>query len=253
LCGFRPTGKLHLGHYFSVIKPGQQGVDVLVANYHAPEEKNLETSLNFLRGFGVLNIRLQKDVFNPDLYFKLLSLAKMGDLTRMTQYQSANVDTKTGQLLTYPVLMAHDVAGYSEIIVGEDQEQHLNYARKLLRKYNSVYKTNFPIPVANIVVGRIKDLQKSLRKMSKTFPKGCLFLDDYPDDIRKKIRSATADEAGLENLKFLYGEFVGGEIPTSNLELKEKLSEALIDLVNKPRYDALEEMVRLDQEMGLYG
>lgn len=241
-----------MGHYFSVIRPGQEGVEVLVANYHAPEETNLENSVNLLKGFGVQKIRMQKDVFDADLYFKLLTLAKIGDLSRMTQYKSTEEDDRTGQLLTYPVLMAHDVAGYSEIIVGLDQKQHLEYARKLLKKYNSVYETDYPIPVANIVVGRVKDLREPQKKMSKSSPAGCIFLDDYPEDIRQKIRKATADEAGLENLRFLFTEFVKSEIPQSNLELKETLAEALIELSKQPRYRALEELTQLSQEMGLY-
>ena len=235
-----------------MIKPGQNGVTVLVANYHAPEEKNLEKSVNSLKGFGVQNIVMQKDIFNADLYFKLLTIAKIGDLGRMTQYKSTKAEDRTGQLLTYPVLMAHDVAGYSEVIVGLDQEQHLQYARKLLKKCNDVYGTEFPVPTPHIVVGRVKDLREPQKKMSKSSPQGCLFLDDTSDDIRLKIRKATADEEGLNNLKFLYGEFVGGEIPESNFELKEKLSKSLIDLSKQPRYRVLEEMTRLDQEMGLY-
>lgn len=235
-----------------MIRPGQEGVEVLVANYHAPEETNLENSVNLLKGFGVQNVKLQKDVFNADLYFKLLTLAKIGDLGRMTQYKSTEEDDRTGQLLTYPVLMAHDVAGYSEVIVGLDQKQHLEYARKLLRKYNSVYGTEYPIPVANIVVGRVKDLREPQKKMSKSSPQGCIFLDDYPEDIRQKLRKATADEAGLENLRFLFTEFVKSDIPESNQELKEMLAEALIELSKQPRYRALDELTQLSQEMGLY-
>lgn len=211
-----------------MIKPGQAGCDVLVANYHAPEEQNLEVSVNALRRYGVQNIKLQKEVFDAELYFRLLTLSKMGDLSRMTQYKAASEDDRTGQLLTYPVLMAHDVAGYAEVIVGLDQKQHLEYARKLLRKYNSVYGTEYPIPMPNIVVGRVKDLREPTKKMSKSAPLGCLFLDDTPDEIRAKIRKATADEEGLTNLKFLYGEFVRETPPDSNQELKETLAESLI-------------------------
>lgn len=38
LCGLRPTGKLHIGHYFAVIEPAMHGADVLIATYHAPTE-----------------------------------------------------------------------------------------------------------------------------------------------------------------------------------------------------------------------
>jgi tryptophanyl-tRNA synthetase len=212
-----------------VIKPGLTGCTVLVANYHATEVKSLDNSLNALQSFGVKNIVIQREVFDAELYFRLLTLSKMGDLNRMTQFKAMNEDDRTGQLLTYPVLMAHDVAGYSEIIVGLDQKQHLEYARKLLRKYNSVHKTDYPIPVANIVVGRIRDLREPTKKMSKSSPQGCLFLDDSPEDIQHKIRKATADQVGLDNLKFLYEEFVREVPPESNQKLKENLVEAIVN------------------------
>ena len=38
LCGIRPTGNLHIGHYFAVVEPALNGADVLIATYHAPQE-----------------------------------------------------------------------------------------------------------------------------------------------------------------------------------------------------------------------
>ena len=108
LCGLRPTGRLHLGHFFSVIIPGQQGADVLIANYHAPDEHDTTTITDLLTRFGVQRIRHQRDTLNPDLFFKLLTIAPTGELERMTQFKSST--HPTAQLLTYPVLMAHDVA-----------------------------------------------------------------------------------------------------------------------------------------------
>ncbi len=203
---------------------------VLVANYHAPQETDLEKAIETLRKFGVEYIKLQKDVFNPDVYLKLSTIAKFGDLSRMTQYTSSKDEDKTAQLLTYPVLMTHDVIGYSEIIVGVDQEQHIQYARKLIKSFNSKFNLEYQIPTANIVIGRIKDLRKSGNKMSKSHPEGCLFLDDSPEDIRFKLQKAVCDELGLENLRFLYNHFVKEEIPYSNKNLKDKLADVLISL-----------------------
>lgn len=205
---------------------------MLVANYHAPTE-NLDYSIRTLHKFGVSDIRVQKEVFDGDLYFKLLTIAKIGDLNRMTQYKSASEDSRTAQLLTYPVLMAHDVAGYEEVLVGIDQEQHLQYAAKLLRKYNQVFKQPVTIPKPNIVVGRVKDLREPDKKMSKSSPHGCLFLDDTPDEMRRKLRKATATEAGLESLGHLYREFVGPDVPPYNEVLKNTLADALIEKFGK--------------------
>lgn len=231
MCGLRPTGRLHIGHYFSVIKPGQNGADVLIANYHAPEEQDTEKIVSVLRKFGVQKINLQREIFNPELYFQLLTIASMGDLERMTQYKASRDEDKTAQLLTYPVLMAHDVAGYREVLVGEDQKQHLEYARRLLKRYNRKFGKDYIVPKENIVGGKIKDLRFPDKKMSKSSPDGCLFLDDSPEELGQKIRKATMDEMGRENMIFLYNEFVGGEVPESNSSLKEKLAEGIANRI----------------------
>jgi tryptophanyl-tRNA synthetase len=227
LCGLRPTGQLHIGHYFSVIKPAHAGAEVLIANYHAPEEKSLEEIVAVLRKFGVERIKIQRDIFNPELYFQLLTIASIGDLERMTQYKATREDQKTAQLLTYPVLMTHDVAGYEEVLVGEDQRQHLEYARRLLRRYNRKFGKDYMIPRENVSGGKIKDLRSPEQKMSKSSPEGCLFLSDDRKTIAHKIKRATMDQAGRDNLVLLYSEFVGGEIPESNSVLKDRLTEAL--------------------------
>jgi tryptophanyl-tRNA synthetase len=127
--------------------------------------------------------------------------------------------------------MAHDVVGYEEVCVGEDQEQHLEYCRKLIEKHNEVFNTSFRIPKTRIVVGRIKDLRDSAHKMSKSRPNGCLFLDDAPDKISRKIAQAITDEEGLKNLHFLHSEFVGDTIPPeSNAFMKRELADAIINV-----------------------
>lgn len=201
---------------------------MLIANYHAPREAKVEQAIEVLQWFGVKNIVKQVEIFNPELFFRLMDIAPIGELGRMTQFKSADVKDQTAHLMMYPVLMVHDVAGYSEVMVGEDQQQHLQFARLLLKKYNRIFGADLKIPKEKIVVGRIKDLRFSENKMSKSSPKGCLFLDDSPDTIREKLRKAVADEKGYENLCYLYRFFVGSEVPKSNLTLKEQLAEALI-------------------------
>lgn len=201
---------------------------MLIANYHAPREAKVEQAIEILQKFGVKNIVKQAEVFNPELFFRLMDIAPIGELGRMTQFKSADIKDQTAHLMMYPVLMVHDVAGYSEVMVGEDQQQHLQFARLLLKKYNRIFGAELKIPREKIVVGRIKDLRFSENKMSKSSPKGCLFLDDSPDTIREKLRKAVADEKGYENLCYLYRFFVESEVPKSNLTLKEQLAEALI-------------------------
>lgn len=232
ICGFRPTGRLHLGHYFSVVLPARAGdVDVLVADLHAPELVGHDKVTAMANGVATLvrlgvpreRISCQANGFNTRLFARLLALAPMGQLERMTQYKCAKDRDRTAHLLTYPVMMAVDIDGYDEVLVGEDQGQHVEFARDLLVKAGRTR-----IPKAKVVGGRIRDLRNPAKKMSKSSPEGCLFLDDSAADIRRKIKRATTTTDGLENLEFLYREFVGGEVPQLASDLKTELADAII-------------------------
>lgn len=222
LCGIRPTGQLHLGHYFSIIKPAiKYNADVLIATFHAPFEKSDVASELIKFGIRKEKIIFQEMVFNPELYFRLLAFSSSGELNRMTQYKSSN--KRTGHLFIYPVLMAHDINNYDEIIVGNDQSQHLEFAKRLLKKADLAF------PQSKVIGGRIMSLTNSIKKMSKSESRGCLFLSDDENTIRAKVRKATTDSKGIDNLHFLYKEFVG-DIPSKSNELmKSQLAEGLID------------------------
>ena len=226
ICGFRPTGRLHLGHYLAVVVPGREGgTTVLVATYHAPErdEAKVARSVETLRRLGVKDVKIQ--AIDLDLYFRLLNLAPVAELERMTQFKST--EGGSAHLLTYPVLMAHDIVGYDEVVVGDDQAQHLEFAARLLRRYNRKHGKQVRIPKACPAAGRIRDLRNPSRKMSKSSPAGCIFLDDSREEIRAKIMKAVTTPEGLDNLRDLYQKFGGEDIPATNLELKERLVELI--------------------------
>lgn len=239
LTGVRPTGRMHIGHYFSVIKPAiELGATVLIADYHAPQAtfEDLSIMLKTFVAFGVRDVRHQTDEFDAEFYFQLLSIARVGELERMTQYMSAGGKHVDGlpagndaHLLVYPVLMVHDVAGYDEILVGEDQAQHINYARDLIERYNRVFGASIRLPQARPVGGRVMSLTNPTKKMSKSEPDGCLFLDDTVGDIRSKITAAVTTPEGKQNLVEIYRNLGGtGEIPEMNSNFKPMVSELLI-------------------------
>jgi tryptophanyl-tRNA synthetase len=145
----------------------------------------------------------------------------------MTQYKNAK--HKTGHILTYPVLMVHDICGYDEIIVGDDQLQHLELAKILIKRYNKTFNENIKIPIASPIAGKIMSLTDSSKKMSKSDPNGCLFLEDTEVDIRKKIRKAVMDVVGRQNLIDIYKRLGGIKIPELNLDLKNELSDLLVN------------------------
>src|SRR5258708_3585790 len=176
LTGIRPTGRMHVGHYFAVIKPALDfGATVLVAEYHAPRQtlEDQQIMAETLSAMGVpgSQVRYQTEEFDPEFYFQLLSIARVGELSRMTQFMSGgDTDDNDAHLLVYPVLMVHDVAGYDEILVGDDQTQHINYARDLLARWNERFGGSIRLPYARSVGGRVMSLSDPTKKMSKSEP-----------------------------------------------------------------------------------
>ncbi len=207
LVGIRPTGRLHIGHYFSVIKPAlEEKADVLIAKYHVSPPNHMDCLglWSQLYDFGV-DADIQR--VGQQLYFKLLSVAKLGELERITQYKSAK--KKTPHLLIYPVLMAHDLFGYDRVIVGDDQKQHVEYANVLfkrlkLRKIKGDFRG-----------GRIMSLTDPTKKMSKSEPRGCLFLDE-PESVMKAVTT----KQGRANLEWVFRKLGGETLPEMNEDLK---------------------------------
>lgn len=119
-------------------------------------------------------------------------------------------------LLNYPALMAADILLYkpSKVPVGEDQTQHIELARVIARKFNKQFGEVFPEPKNYMLRPlRIMSLTDPTKKMSKSDPKSCLFIDDEPSTIREKIKKAvtatdgSGKSAGAENLLGLLAHF----------------------------------------------
>ena len=99
-------------------------------------------------------------------------------------------------LAEYPILMAADILLYNAqfVPVGEDQLQHLELARTIARKFNTKFGQTFIEPKALLTEAfRIMSLDDPTKKMSKSRPAGCLFLDDSPKIIEEKVKTAVTD------------------------------------------------------------
>ena len=81
--------------------------------------------------------------------------------------------------------------------MGDDQRQHLELARDIAERFNERFGETFVVPRHRIpeVGARIMDLQSPEQKMSTTMPSelGILYVDDDPDTVVKKVRSAVTD------------------------------------------------------------
>ena len=147
----------------------------------------------------------------------------MGELSRMTQFKDKSSKMKESAiglgLFAYPVLMASDIILYdaSIIPVGEDQVQHVELTRDLVNRINNRYGDILTMPKAAMrkVGARIMSLSDPTKKMSKSDPKGDIFLKDDLNVIRKKIMSAVTDSGsevkydvenkpGISNLLTIY-------------------------------------------------
>jgi len=149
----------------------------------------------------------------------LSSVTSYGQLGRMTQFKEKGERQEfvTAGLFTYPILMTGDILLYQTDVVpiGDDQRQHLELARDVAQRFNTRFGETFVLPNGQYpeAGARIMDLQEPHRKMSTTggTPQGTVLINDPPDVVRKKFRTAVTDsgrdvryapdeKAGISNL-----------------------------------------------------
>lgn len=249
ISGIQPTGRLHLGNYLGALKNfvELQNSDkyqcyFFIADYHSltidfdPKEKS-EGVLNVARAYLATSIDPKKSTIfvqshipeSTELAWILGTITPPGELSRMTQYKDKSKNTPENVnmgLVFYPVLMAADILLYDAKVVpvGEDQLQHLELTRTLARKFNNRFGKTFIEPQALLTkTPRVMSLNDPSKKMSKSQPEGCLFLDDSPKDIETKIKRAVTDsgseikfdlenKAGISNLLLVHEALTGQTI-----------------------------------------
>jgi tryptophanyl-tRNA synthetase len=242
--GVQPTGKLHIGNYLgamSVWAEHQDDFDSLfcVVDMHAitlPEavhpavlrEKTLETAGLYL-ACGIdpdkSTIFVQSHVpQHAELAWILTCITPLGWLQRMTQFKdkARGAESVGAGLLNYPALMAADILLYDTdlVPVGEDQKQHIELARDVAIRFNSLY--GFPLRIPEPMIrksgARIMALDDPETKMSKSIGEKIrghsIGLLDTPEEIQRTIMRATTDSGnemrfdhaspGVRNLLILY-------------------------------------------------
>jgi tryptophanyl-tRNA synthetase len=118
--------------------------------------------------------------------------------------------------------------------VGEDQLQHLELARTLARKFNSKFGKTFMEPQPLLTkTPRLMSIDDPARKMAKSRPAGCLFLDDSPNEMREKIKRAVTDSGkevrydesnkpAVSNLMLIYSSLSGKSFKEIENKYKNK-------------------------------
>lgn len=240
--GVKPTGIPHLGNYLGAITQWVENQEkynniFCVVDLHAitlpqpPKELQkriyLTAAIYLAAGIdprkSIIFIQSQVPA-HSELAWILITIAKMGELGRMTQFknksQSSQKDSIPVGLFTYPALMAADILLYQTnfVPVGEDQKQHVELTRDLAQRFNHQFGRTFvvPEPVIKKMGAKIMALDNPEAKMSKSADNlnGCIFITDSSDAIRKKIMRAVTDSGttikfdparkGLYNLLTIY-------------------------------------------------
>jgi tryptophanyl-tRNA synthetase len=219
--GIQPTGRKHLGNYIGAIINYVEGQDrgdpaiYCIVDLHAttvaydPQElrERTQDTAAILLAAGLDPDRCvlfrQGDVpEHTELTWLLSSVIPLGALNRMHQFRDKSVAQRemvSSGLLYYPVLMAADVLAYRahEVPVGEDQREHIELMRDAAETFNKRFGEILVVPEGNIptVGARVRDLQEPDRKMSTTggTPKGTVYVDEEPESIIKKFKSAQTD------------------------------------------------------------
>lgn len=249
ISGIQPSGKLHIGNYLGALKnfvelqeSGKYQCFFFIADLHSlTEEYNLvekkaqilDTAISYLAA-GLTpkksNLFIQSHVTgHTELSWILNTITPMGELSRMTQFKdkSERMEANVG-LFSYPVLMAADILLYNSafVPVGDDQDQHLELTRTLARKFNNRFGEAFIEPKAlHTATPRVMSLDEPTKKMSKSRPAGCLFIDDEPEVIKKKVMAAVTDSGseiifnpekkpGISNLLLIVSALTGVDIPS---------------------------------------
>ncbi|MCI7039525.1 MAG: tryptophan--tRNA ligase [Bacilli bacterium] len=278
LSGIKPTGNLTLGNYIGALKNFKKFQDdyenfIFIADLHAltlpidPVElrNNTKDIVAFYIAAGLdpekTTIFLQSDVSaHSEINSILQNYLYMGELSRMTQFKDKSKKMNENAiglgLFAYPVLMCGDILLYNADIVpvGEDQKQHVELCRDLVHRFNNRYNKEvfkMPEPIIPKVGARIMSLSDPTRKMSKSDPKGDIFLKDDLNVVRKKIMSAVTDlgsdiyydpenKPGISNLIQIYASLKDISIEeTENIfkdchkygEFKKAVADVVIDVL----------------------
>ena len=223
LSGIRSTGHLHLGNYFGALRnyikmQDEYSCFFFIADLHSltthphPDDfhSGVKTILTEYLASGLdpekSAIFVQSDVPEiVELYVLLNMIAYKGELERTAAFKEKvrkNPENVNAGLLTYPVLMAADILVHraNKVPVGKDQEQHLEMARLLARRFNNLYGVElFPEPQAfnfGSDLVKVPGLDGS-GKMGKSEGNGIYLFDDEKT-IHKKVMKAVTDAGPTE-------------------------------------------------------
>jgi len=217
LTGLQPSGDLHIGNYFGALKPfadiyADYESYLMVVDYHAltslrdPEALRKNTK-EVVRDYIAAGIDPEKAVIfkqsdvpaHTELAWIFDCLVTVPFLSQGHAYKdkiAKGLEPNAG-LFTYPMLMAADILLYDTDVVpvGEDQRQHIEYAREAASKFNKAFAPLFKEPKEMILKGVGVVPGTDGQKMSKSY-KNTIPLFGSRDDIAKAVMGIVTDSSG---------------------------------------------------------
>ena len=218
LTGDRPTGRLHLGHYFGTVlervKMQDRGVhtNIIIADYQVITDRDTtehieDNVLNIIMDYLAAGIDPEKTMIfthssvpaENELMLPFLSLVTEAELHRNPTVKSemeASGHALTGLLLTYPVHQACDILFCKGNIVpvGKDQLPHIELTRTIARRFNERYAKGDPVfPEPEAVLSDISEIPGlDGRKMSKSYG-NAISLGATAEETAKLIKKSPTD------------------------------------------------------------
>ena len=227
LTGDRPTGRLHIGHYFGSLKKrvemqnsGEYDMYILIAdvqaltdNFNNPEKvrKNVrELAMDYLScGIDPEKTTIYIQSMIPETaeltvyYSNLVTISRLQRnptvKTEIAQKKEIFGESVTYGFLGYPVSQAADITTFEGELVpaGEDQEPLIEQCREIVRKFNSIYGDVLFEPKIVLSEGkRIKGLDGN-EKMGKSLG-NAIYLSDTEEEITRKVMSAVTDSKRIK-------------------------------------------------------
>ena len=223
--GMRPTGPLHLGHYFGVLKnwvelQHTEEAYFFVADWHAltsdyADPSNIATNVEeMVKDWVAAGLDPEKSTIFiqsqiPELcelsfyYMNLVTVSRLQrnpTVKNEIQMRGFKQSIPVG-FFTYPISQAADITAFKANIVpvGEDQLPMIEQTREIVRSFNTTYREVLVEPTAvlpeNSTCSRLPGLDGAA-KMSKSLG-NCIYLSDSSNDIKKKVQSMFTDPTHL--------------------------------------------------------
>lgn len=215
LTGDRPTGRLHLGHFFGTlvnrVKLQNEGLhtNIVIADYQVITDRDStadihDNVLNMVIDYLACGIDPEKTMIFThssvpalnQLMLPFLSLVSESELLRnptVKAEKEASGHALTGLLLTYPVHQACDIlfCKGNVVPVGKDQLPHIEITRQIARRFNERFKPVFPEPVG-LLTEAVEIPGLDGRKMSKSYG-NAISLSATEEDTAKLIKKSQTD------------------------------------------------------------